>query len=705
MSVSKKAILPHPRSVKCKRARKSKFSSIIGRVVKVFVLLVGVSVVQGEDFSVPVDKIGGDKPETMMRRYLLQQVEQAGQRWKDRYEALQTPEQIAAYQEQLRGKFVEAIGGFPEQTPLNPQVVGAVDRPGYRVEKIILESRPRHFVTALLFLPQGDGFKPPYPAVLVPCGHSAEGKGYDAYQSMGALLALNGMVGLVFDPIDQGERRQLLAKNGWPDLQGTTGHTMVGMGCILLGQNTARFEIWDGMRAIDYLQSRPEVDPQRIGCTGNSGGGTQTSYLMALDNRVLAAAPSCYITSMSALLETIGPQDAEQNIFGQLAFGLDHADLVMLRAPSPVLICAATKDFFSITGSWASFRCAKRLFTRLGSSDRVDLLENDAGHNYNEVQRAGAVRWLSRWLLQKDLAVVQPQVALLDKTEWQCTADGTVMTLPEARSVYDLNEDTEKELAARRDVAWKVEDKTALLAEVRRLAGIRPLSDLPTPKVESLRVVTRQDYTVETLVISPENGVFLPALWFAPEKSKPRAVTLYVHQQGKAADAGEGKSIERLVSAGQAVLAVDLRGMGQTQAPFAGNGGYTAEYQDAAIAYLLGRSYVGMRAEDILTCARYAGARVAGDGGQGPIHLIAVGNVGIPAIHAAAMEPAMFADVAISQMLVSWAAIVHDRVSQYQMPNIVHGALKCYDLPNLATTLGTKITVKEPVNPSGDALK
>ena len=117
---------------------------------------------------------------------------------------------------------------------------------------------------------------------------------------MGALLALNGMVALVFDPIDQGERGQLLGKNGWPELQGTAGHTMVGIGCILLGQNTARFEIWDGIRAIDYLQSRPEVDPQRIGCTGNSGGGTQTSYLMALDDRDPAAAPSCYITSMRA---------------------------------------------------------------------------------------------------------------------------------------------------------------------------------------------------------------------------------------------------------------------------------------------------------------------------------------------------------------------------------------------------------------------
>ena len=125
---------------------------------------------------------------------------------------------------------------------------------------------------------------PPFPGVIVPCGHAGEAKAYEAYQTMGALLALNGMAALVFDPIDQGERSQM--PSALPQIQGTTAHTMLGVGSILLGRSTARFEIWDGMRAIDYLQSRPEIDPNRIGCTGNSGGGTQTSYLMALDDRI-----------------------------------------------------------------------------------------------------------------------------------------------------------------------------------------------------------------------------------------------------------------------------------------------------------------------------------------------------------------------------------------------------------------------------------
>ena len=288
------------------------------------------------------------------------------------------------------------------------------------MEKVVFESQPKHFVTALLFLPNSKRALPPCPGILVPCGHSKNGKGSDAYQGMGALLALNGMAALVVDPIDQGERGQYLGTGGWPELWGVDAHYLLGIGSTLLGRNTARFEIWDDMRAIDYLQSRPEVDPKRIGCTGNSGGGTQTSYMMALDERIQAAAPSCYLCGFPALLRTIGPQDAEQDIFGQLAWNMDHADYIMMRAPRPVLMCVATKDFFDIHGAWETFRYAKRLYTRLGLPERVEILENDAGHNYDKTQREGVVRWMSRWLLGKDQPITEPAIKLLSENEVQC---------------------------------------------------------------------------------------------------------------------------------------------------------------------------------------------------------------------------------------------------------------------------------------------
>ncbi len=301
----------------------------------VLVLIAAACSALADDLNVPPEKIDGGPPGGMMHRYLERQVEQAIAQWRAAYEERKSPEQIAAYQKQMREKFLTAIGGLPEPTPLESRVVGTVSRPGYQVDKIIFESQPKHFVTALLFLPDANRFKPPYPGVIMPCGHASDGKGHKEYQTGAALLALNGMAALVFDPIDQGERGQYLGPGGWPKLWGTAAHTVVGMGCVLLGQNTARFEIWDGMRAIDYLQSRPEIDPTRIGCTGCSGGGTQTTYLMALDDRIAAAAPSCYVTSTPRLLEVYGTDDSEQQIFGQLLGGPFESDMVMMRAPSP----------------------------------------------------------------------------------------------------------------------------------------------------------------------------------------------------------------------------------------------------------------------------------------------------------------------------------------------------------------------------------
>ena len=162
----------------------------------------------------------------------------------------------------------------------------------------------------------------------------------------------------------------------------TTEHTMAGIGAFWLAARLASYRIWDGIRALDYLAGRPEIDPARLGCTGNSGGGTMTAYLMALDDRIAVAVPSCYITSLDRLFDTIGPQDAEQNITGQVAAGLDHADYVTMRAPKPTLLSVGTRDFFDIQGSWDTFREVKLLYGRLGFGERIDLFESDEPHGF-----------------------------------------------------------------------------------------------------------------------------------------------------------------------------------------------------------------------------------------------------------------------------------------------------------------------------------
>jgi len=664
-------------------------------------LMVVVPAATADELTVLPKKIGQITPQEMMHSYLMRLAREALDRRDAEYEKIKTPEQIAAYQKRMRRFYVDALGGFPERTPLKGQVTGKFDRDGYRIEKIIYESQPRHYVTALLYLPKAD---PPYPGVLLPCGHSGNGKAANAYQRASILLARNGLAVLCYDPIEQGERYQLLREDGKPQVGGTTAHSMVGVGSTLLGRNTATFRVWDGMRGIDYLQSRKEIDPQLIGCTGNSGGGTLTSYLMALDERIYCAAPSCYLTSFRRLLETIGPQDAEQNIHAQIARGMTHADYVLMRAPKPTLMCTATHDFFDIGGAWDTFRAAKRFYTRLGFAERVDLIETDAKHGFSTELRVGAVRWMRRWLLKIDDAITESDVPILSNPEALCTPRGQVMLIDGARTTYDINIDLEKQLAELRKKYWRETDKAKALEAVRRVSGIRKLADLPKPACEKTTTIARKGYRIDKLIIKPETDVWLPALAFVPNKRSGDAY-LYLHAAGKRADAAPDGPIEKLVREGHLVLAADLRGLGETGHEQGGGRGIAhyvgSQWKDLYLAYMLDTSYLAMWAEDILVCGRLLAGYEAADE-PNRVHLVSIGRVGPAALHAAALEPRQFASLKLHNCLVSWSDVVRTPTSVGQFANVVHGALKVYDLPDLLATLPKeRVTVTEPLNAIG----
>ena len=665
-------------------------------VLGVCAVLSAATVGAGELDVLPGD-IDGVQPAEMMHAYLMRRAHQEFEHRKAEYEKIETPDDVAVYQERMRRFFVEKLGGFPDRTPLNAKVVGRQDRDGYRIEKVIFQSRPSHYVTAILYLPNA---QPPYPGVLVPCGHSSNGKARDLYQRAPILLAKNGMAALCYDPIDQGERHQLLDDKGKPlFMSSTLGHNLTGVGAALLGKNTATYRIWDGMRAIDYLAGREEVDSRKIGCAGISGGGTLTSYLMALDQRITAAAPGCYLTSFQRLLETKGPQDAEQNIHGQIAFGMDHADYVMIRAPRATLIMTATDDSFDITGAWDSFREAKRLYARAGFSERVDLLETPGGHGFPSPMRVAAARWMRRWLLKIDDAIAEVESPVAADEELWCTPHGEVMRIDGARSVYDLNIEEEERLAKVRREFWQEVGTEKALEEVRRITGIRPLAELPELEWKKTGTLDRDGYRIDKLVLQPEAGVWLPALAFVPGAPGGGA-RLYLHAGGKQIDAQPGGAIERLVKSGDVVLAVDLRGIGRTQSQGKHSySGYLApEWKDVSIAYLLGTSYLTMRAEDILQCSRFlAGYETSGS--TRAIHLMSIGRVGPPALHAAALEPELFASVTLTNCLTSWSDVVRTPLAKNQFVNVVHGALRKYDLADLIATLPEeKISLAAPLD-------
>jgi dienelactone hydrolase/pimeloyl-ACP methyl ester carboxylesterase len=646
------------------------------RLAVLTLLAVTGRVAADEDLTVLKADTGTTPPRKILYSYLQGEARKLFDARRQEVAALKTPADVKRRQERLRARFLEALGGFPEKTPLNAKTVGQLKGDGFRVEKVIYESRPQHHVTAALYLPDGAG---PFPGVLLPCGHSANGKEIEAYQRACILMAKNGLAVLCYDPIGQGERYQILDATGKPAIASSTSeHTLVGVGALLVGWSTATFRIWDGIRSLDYLASRPEVDARRLGCTGNSGGGTLTAYLMALDDRIVAAAPSCYITSLERLFATIGPQDAEQNITGQVAFGMEHADYLTMRAPRATLVCCGTQDFFDIQGTWTSFREASLIYSLLGHGERLSLFEYNDKHGFSRPRRQAAMRWMRRWLLHQDDAPTEGEFPIFKSL--QCTRSGQVLEDFKGVSVSDLTRKRAQELAAERGRSQAGRERAEVLADVRRLIGLQ--AEPGPARVREAGTVERKDYVIGRRIFETEPGVPVPALDFVPNKLRKGApLVLYLHGQGKAADAAPGGPIAKLVEGGNRVVALDLRGLGETApgVPAKGRPNYFGvDSKEAFLGLHLNRPLLGQRVHDVL-------AVMSALQPQAPngFHLIGVETAGPVALHAAALDPRV-ARLTLERSLTSWSDVAATPITHNQLTNVVPGALKVYDLPELA---------------------
>jgi len=278
------------------------------------------------------------------------------------------------------------IGGLPsEKTDLHAHITGKIEMDGFSIEKLIFESLPGVYVSALVYVPNDHARKSP--AVLLPAGHASNGKIY--YQEMSQRLAKRGYVVLAWDPVGQGERSQFwdaqAAKSRYNLI--CAEHAVMGNLAYLAGANLARWEIWDGIRAVDYLFTRPEVDTERISIVGTSGGGFQAAHIAALDKRIKVAVPSCYITALPMrIFNRIfndPDSDPEQDLFGMISNGVDHSGLLLLLYPRPVLVAAAVLDFFPIEGTHKTFREVRDLYERFHHGDRMALAEGYHAHQFS----------------------------------------------------------------------------------------------------------------------------------------------------------------------------------------------------------------------------------------------------------------------------------------------------------------------------------
>ncbi len=578
--------------------------------------------------------------------------QEAGRR--ARFAAVGTKAELEGLQGTLRRTFLRLIGDLPERGGPPPVTkTGQVEGDGYRIDKLAFESLPGYYVPALLYRP--GGMAGPAPGVLSPCGHAGIAKAAGDYQTLHINLARRGFFVLTYDPVGQGERSQFWdaeRRRSRFDL-GCGEHAVLGNPLYLIGGNLARFRIWDGIRGIDYLTSLPEVDATRIGCVGNSGGGTLTAYITALDPRVAAAAICCSITTlprrMGNRIQEDPSSDPEQDLFGFVGEGIDHAGLLALCAPRPTLVGSARFDFFPIEGARESFAEAKRLYEVAGAGGRIEQAEAAEGHGLSLPLREAVYGWFGRWLngrgpLDPREIPVRPRAA----EELRVCADGQAAVTFRSRPLLPL-----------------------ALAEFRR-------RDKPARK--PLRDVLRLDPSgagCRTTEVAAGAG---------------GSVVLCVNGN-EAPDWRAGRELLRsLGEAGHAVSVLDPRGVGTTRLdlqvrdhdyadPLSG-----VEANVAYNAFLVGRSLLGLRVSDVLAAVREVVARK----GPRPIILCARRDAALVACLAAAVEPTI-RGVATEEMLQSYLPLFAAEGYPINAASILPGLIRDFgDLPDVLAVIGPR---------------
>jgi dipeptidyl aminopeptidase/acylaminoacyl peptidase len=599
---------------------------------------------------------------------------------------LQTSDEWLKKQAAIKRTLWNIIGPFPEKTNLNARITGTVKKKGYKVENIIYESLPGFYVTASLFIP--DNVSKPAPAILFCSGHSTGVYRLEFYQQPLLNLVMKGFIVLAIDPIGQGERLQYFDPIKGASIIGssTMEHSYPSPQIFLIGKSIARYFLWDGIRGIDYLVSRPEVDPRRIGVHGLSGGGTQTAYISALDERVAASAPAGYITSYRRLLESIGVQDGEQNFYHETSSGIDHADFLEIRAPKPTLIMATTGDFFSIQGSRETFTDLKRVYTIFKKPDNIQITEDDGEHGYTRKNREAMYAFFQKHL-QLPGSSSELEVDYASAQELQKTPTGQLSTSLGGETVFSLNrKDAEnfinKLQASRADLPKHL---SGIVSSAKKLSGYKEPSEVQEPVFTGR--LQKEAFVIEKYFVKGEGDYVIPYLLMIPDKTNNKAL-IYLHPAGKSVEASAGGEIEWFVTNGFTVLAPDLIGIGEM-----GPGLFKGDAILNGVPYniwytsmIIGRSIAGIRAGDVARLAMLLKKR----NGATEILGLARKEMSPVLLHAAAFNQAI-SRIALIEPYSSYRSLVTSQF--YYSPfvlDIVPGALTAYDLPDLAATLAPR---------------
>jgi dienelactone hydrolase len=637
----------------------------------------------------------------MVQEHFVERVRAAEREGLRARAALKTKTDAEGYVRDVRERILRCFGPFPEKTPLNPRVTSKVERDAYTIENVLFESRPDFWVSANLYVPKGRKF--PLPGVIGSCGHSSNGKAAEPYQSFAQGLARMGYVVLIFDPIGQGERLQYghVPEKTRPGV-GVGEHLLAGNQQFLVGEFLGTWRAWDGIRALDYLLTRPEVDPKHVGITGNSGGGTMTTWLCGLEQRWTMAAPGCFVTTFRRNLENELPADTEQCPPRALALHLDHDDFLAAMAPRPVILLAKERDYFDVRGAQEAFARLKRLYALLGAEENVQLFVGPTEHGYTKENREAMYRWFNRATKVSDVKD-EPRLTIEKDEVLRAAPEGQVANL-KSRTVFSFTREKSKTLAARRQPLAGADLTRAVTAALK-------LPDRTgVPDYRILRALGNRRYPrpgVTTYAVETEPNVFAlvyrladKAIASRPPRETGRAI-LYVSHHSADVELREDPLLGELARAEPEATfyACDVRGIGESRPDTCGVNQFLAPYGSdyfyAIHSIMLDRPYVGQKTFDVLRVLDWLR-----DIGHAEVHLVARGWGALPATFAAVLADGI-AQVTLKNALTSYQAIAESEAYTWPLSCFVPGVLVTFDLPDCYRALGKKLRQIEPWGPTG----
>jgi len=632
----------------------------------------------------------------MVHEYYVQRLRAVAAQRSEARARVRTPDQVRRLCADVRRKLRAIFGPFPQRTPLRPRVTGLLQRPDCTIEKVIFESRPGFPVTANLYVPRRGAA--PFPVVLVSCGHSQNGKAYGSYQAAAQNFARQGYLTLIYDPVSQGERVQYPRREGAAQPRGCCQeHNMMGSQLTLLGDFFGSWRLWDGIRALDYLLSRPEADRTRVGVTGCSGGGTLTTYLTALDGRFTMAAPSCFVTRYLCNLENELPADSEQIPPGILAAGLDIADFFVARIPRPTIFLGQKNDYFDPRGLRVTFEELRRLYAIVGAEEEIQLFIGPTEHSFSVHQREAAYRFFNRHAgvkaREREAGPERPE-----KDEVLCASPKGQVHFMGVRRVADFIRVMAQPLAAGRELARRGGrlSAAALAARIERRLNLPQRAGAPHYRVLRIRrPAGRKSGFDSSFAVETEPGIqailhlFHRSEYFQHFPSGGEA-TLCVPHRSSREEAAAGKAPPAPM-----LFALDARGIGELTAQTCGDRNYLSpygsDYMYASHAMMLNESYCGRRAHDLLCALDLLQAN-----GWRSAHLVGRGAGAIAATFAACLHP-LVKRVTLHNALLSYHELTEVPVHSWPLSSLVRGVLQDFDLPDCYRALaGKKLTLVAP---------